>query len=126
MADTEKLTFDELITHWAQEKPDQVALEQDGAALTFAELEDRSRKVVAMLRARGLEKGDRIAWLGKNARHYFELFYSAARIGVVMVPIGWRLAAPEIAYILGDTGAKLVFIDEGFVFCRHPTCNFQT
>ncbi len=114
MADTEKLTFDELITHWAQEKPDQVALEQDGAALTFAELEDRSRRIVAMLAAHGVGKGDRIAWLGKNARHYFELFYSAARIGVVMVPIGWRLAAPEIAYILGDTGAKLVFIDEGF------------
>ena len=94
MADTEKLTFDELITHWAQEKPDQVALEQDGAALTFAELEDRSRRIVAMLAAHGVGKGDRIAWLGKNARHYFELFYSAARIGVVMVPIGWRLAAP--------------------------------
>ena len=111
MAEHEKLTFDELIRHWAKEKPDQVALEQEGSALTFAELEDRSRKVVAMLRARGLEKGDRIAWLGKNARHYFELFYSAARLGIVMVPIGWRLAAPEIAYILGDTGAKLLFID---------------
>ena len=61
-----------------------------------------------------MEKGDRIAWLGKNARHYFELFYSGARLGAVMVPIGWRLAAPEVAYILADTGAKLLFIDEGF------------
>ena len=122
MAEHEKLTFDELIRHWAKEKPDQVALEQEGSALTFAELEDRSRKVVAMLRARGLEKGDRIAWLGKNARHYFELFYSAARLGIVMVPIGWRLAAPEIAYILGDTGAKLLFIDEGFGELADKAC----
>ena len=114
MADTEKLTFDELITHWAQEKPHQTALEQDGEAISFADLEERSRRVVAMLRARGVEKGDRIAWLGKNARHYFELFYSGARLGAVMVPIGWRLAAPEVAYILADTGAKLLFIDEGF------------
>ena len=114
MADTEKLTFDELITHWAQEKPDQTALEQDGEAISFADLEERSRRIVAMLRARGVEKGDRIAWLGKNARHYFELFYSGARLGAVMVPIGWRLAAPEVAYILADTGARLLFIDEGF------------
>ena len=52
MADTEKLTFDELITHWAQEKPDQTALEQDGEAISFADLEERSRRVVAMLRTR--------------------------------------------------------------------------
>ena len=114
MTETQKLTFDELIHHWALEKPDQVALEQDGDALTFSQLEERSRRIVSMLRTHGLAKGDRIAWLGKNARHYFELFYSAARMGVVMVPIGWRLAAPEIAYIIEDTGARLLFTGEGF------------
>ena len=114
MTETQKLTFDELIHHWALEKPDQVALEQDGDALTFSQLEERSRRIVSMLRTHGLAKGDRIAWLGKNARHYFELFYSAARMGVVMVPIGWRLAAPEIAYIIEDTGARLLFNGEGF------------
>lgn len=110
----QRLTFDELIGHWAQEKPDATALEQDGKAITFSELENRTRRIVAMLAAHGVTKGDRIAWLGKNARHYFELFYAAARAGVVMVPIGWRLAAPEIAYILGDTGAKALFIDHDF------------
>ncbi|QKG70011.1 fatty acid--CoA ligase [Erythrobacter mangrovi] len=110
----QRLTFDELIGHWAQEKPDATALEQDGKAITFAELENRTRRIVAMLAAHGIGKGDRIAWLGKNARHYFELFYAAARAGIVMVPIGWRLAAPEIAYILGDTGAKALFIDHDF------------
>ena len=123
MSDTQKLTFDELIRHWAQEKPDAVALEQEGDALTFAELEEKSRRIVAMLAAHGVGKGDRIAWLGKNARHYFETFYSAARVGVVMVPIGWRLAAPEIAYILGDTGAKLLFIDEGFEELAAKACS---
>ena len=122
MADGEMLTFDGLIRHWAREKPGQVALEQDGKALTFAALDERSRRIVAILKAQGLAKGDRVAWLGKNARLYFELFYSAARMGVVMVPIGWRLAAPEIAYILGDTGAKLLFIDEGFAGLAAGAC----
>jgi len=123
MTGAQKLTFDELIRHWAIEKSDQVALEQDGEALTFAQLEERSRQIVAMLVAHGLTKGDRIAWLGKNARHYFELFYSAARIGIVMVPVGWRLAAPEIAYILGDTGAKVLFTDEGFDELATKACS---
>ena len=114
MTGMQQLTFDELIRHWAQEKPDQVALEQDGHTLTYAGLEERTRQIVAMLRSRGIAKGDRIAWLGKNARLFFELFYAAARLGAVMVPIGWRLAGPEVAYILSDTGAKLLFIDEGF------------
>ncbi|MBX7495524.1 fatty acid--CoA ligase [Qipengyuania sp. 6B39] len=122
MSETPKLTFDELVRHWANEKPDAVALEQDGDALTFAQLEHRSRKIVGMLAAHGVGRGDRIAWLGKNARHYFELFYSAARVGAVMVPIGWRLAAPEIAYILGDTGAKVLFIDNGFDELASKAC----
>ena len=114
MSESEKLSFDQFIRHWARERPDHTALEQDSDALTFGELETRSRKIVAMLAERGVGKGDRIAWLGKNSRHYFELFYSAARVGIVMVPIGWRLAAPEITYILGDTGAKLLFLGQGF------------
>ena len=63
MSATDKLTFDELMRHWAEEKPDTVALERDGNALTFSELEMRSRKIVAMLGAHGVAKGDRIAWL---------------------------------------------------------------
>jgi fatty-acyl-CoA synthase len=75
-----------------------------------------------MLAAHGVGKGDRIAWLGKNSRLYFELFYSAARVGAVTVPVGWRLAPPEVAYILGDTGAKLLFIGEGFEDAAAKAC----
>ena len=109
-----KLSFDQFIRHWAGERPDNIALEQDGDAISFGDFEIRSRKIVAMLVQRGVGKGDRIAWFGKNSRLYFELFYSAARLGAVMVPIGWRLAAPEVAYILGDTSARLLFLGEGF------------
>ena len=114
MSEEPQLSFDQFIRHWAIERPDTVVLEQGSDSITFAGLEERSRKIVSMLVAHGARKGDRIAWLGKNAKHYFELFYSAARLGVVMVPIGWRLAVPEIAYILGDTRAKILFVGEGF------------
>ncbi len=122
-ASAPKLTFDQFIRHWAQERGDNVALEEGDEALTFGQLDQRSRQIIAMLKANGVDKGDRIAWLGKNARHYFELFYSAARVGVVTVPIGWRLAAPEIAYILQDTGAKILFTGEGFGELASKSCS---
>jgi acyl-CoA synthetase (AMP-forming)/AMP-acid ligase II len=67
-----------------------------------------------MLTAMGLKKGDRIAWLGKNSDLYFTLFYGAARIGIVIVPIGWRLAHAEWAYIINDTQAKALFTGPEF------------
>ncbi|WJY18751.1 long-chain-fatty-acid--CoA ligase [Alteriqipengyuania flavescens] len=108
----EILSFDAFLRHWAKEKPDAVALEQDGRTQSWRELEDNTARVAAMLVERGLAKGDRIAWLGKNSDLYFTLFYGAARLGVVMAPVGWRLAPAEVRYILEDTGAKLLFTCE--------------
>ncbi|QUL36441.1 fatty acid--CoA ligase [Erythrobacter sp. JK5] len=109
------VTFDEILNFWAKERPDAPALEQDGHATTYAEADEQTRRLIGLFQARGIAAGDRIAWLGKNEDIYCLLYLAAARMGAVMVPIGWRLAPPEIAYILGDTGAKLVFAGEEFV-----------
>ena len=108
-------TFDEILTFWAGERPDMPAFEQEGRVTTYAEADDLTKRLVTLFRERGVGKGDRIAWLGKNADMYFLLYLAAARVGAVMVPIGWRLAAPEIAYILKDTEAKLLFAGAEFV-----------
>ncbi|WFL77880.1 long-chain-fatty-acid--CoA ligase [Altererythrobacter arenosus] len=109
------ITFDEILRFWAAERPNGAALEQDGRITDFGELEELSRRIIALFRSRGVAKGDRIAWFGKNSDLYCMLYMAAARYGVVMVPIGWRLAPPEVAYILQDTGAKLVFCGEEFL-----------
>lgn len=108
-------TFDEFLHHWAKVRPDGIALEMGDRATTYGEIDDLTRRLIALLQHHGIGHGDRIAWLGKNSDRYFTLLYAAARMGAVMAPIGWRLAAPEIAYILGDTSTKLVFVEEGFV-----------
>jgi len=110
----EFLTFDAFFRHWANDRGDAIAHEEDGRTTTFAQMEVRSRRIAALLRELGVKKGDRIAWIGKNADIYFQIFYAAARIGVVMAPIGWRLAPAEMAYILKDTGARVVFAGKGF------------
>ncbi|MBD2842366.1 long-chain-fatty-acid--CoA ligase [Erythrobacter rubeus] len=109
------VTFDEILNFWAKERPDATAFEQDGRITTYAQTDDLTRRLITLLKDRGIAKGDRIAWLGKNHDFYFLLYLAAARMGAVMVPIGWRLAPREIAYILGDTGAKLLFCGDEFV-----------
>jgi fatty-acyl-CoA synthase len=111
---SEFATFDEFFRHWSSQRGDRIAHQEGDRITTFAEMEVRSRRIAALLGDLGVRKGDRIAWIGKNADLYFQLFYAAARIGVVTVPIGWRLAPAEMAYILNDTGAQVVFAGSGF------------
>ncbi|MDE2435771.1 MAG: fatty acid--CoA ligase [Sphingomonadales bacterium] len=111
-------TFDEFIRFWAKDRPDRMALEGDDLSLTYAGLEDATARVASALLAMGLTKGDRIAWFGKNSATYFTLFYGAARAGVVMVPIGWRLAEPEASWIVDNAEAKALFLGDGFEGCK--------
>ena len=110
-------TFDDFITYWAKDRPERTAIEGDDLSLTYGELEDATARVASALLALGLNKGDRISWFGKNSATYFVLFFGAARAGVVMVPIGWRLAEPEAAFIIDNAEAKLLFLGEGFEAC---------
>jgi fatty-acyl-CoA synthase len=108
------LSYDEILSHWAKHRPNVVATEQHDRKITYAELDDLTRRAIGLFQARGLVKGDRIAWLGKNSDLYAVLFAAAARSGIVIAPVGWRLAPPEIAYILKDTGSKLFFAGAEF------------
>ena len=109
----ELLTVDAFIRHWSADRPHQPAMVGE-RRINFAELDASTRRVATALLTAGLQKGDRIAWLGKNAVLYFTLLYGAARIGVVMAPVGWRLAAPERHFIADNTDAKLLFAGAGF------------
>jgi fatty-acyl-CoA synthase len=108
------VTFDEFITHWAADRPDRIAMREEDRVFTYAELDERTASIASALLAAGLQKGDRIAWIGKNSDLYFTIFFGAARAGIVMAPIGWRLSPTEWAYIVNDTKAKIVFTGPGF------------
>jgi acyl-CoA synthetase (AMP-forming)/AMP-acid ligase II len=107
-------TFDDFIRHWGQARPATIALREGDEIHSYADLDAASARICGGLMALGLNKGDRVAWLGKNSALYFTLFFAAARMGVVMVPVGWRLAPPEWAYIINDTGAQILFLGDGF------------
>jgi acyl-CoA synthetase (AMP-forming)/AMP-acid ligase II len=86
------------------------AVQIEDRVLSYAELDRRSGQAAGMLAAAGAKPGDRIAWLGRSTETFFEIFFGAARARLCLAPINARLAIPEIAFILGDSGADLFFV----------------
>jgi long-chain acyl-CoA synthetase len=99
---------------FAKTQPDAVAFSFEGRETTFAEFDRHTNQVANALIAGGVKKGDRICYLGKNSDLYFELFLGAAKMGAVTTPIGWRLASPEIGYIVNDSAAAFLFVGPEF------------
>jgi acyl-CoA synthetase (AMP-forming)/AMP-acid ligase II len=82
-----------------------------GEQVSYRALERRSDAFVALLRERGLKIGDRVAYLGRNSDLYFAVLFGSIRAGVVLVPLNWRLAAPEIRYQLADSATVMLICD---------------
>ena len=104
----------DLVRAHACSQPEAAAFKLGDQALTFAALDEGSNRAANGLASLGVSKGDRIAYLGKNHPLYFEVLVAAAKLGAVMVPVNWRLAPPEAAYIIDDCQAKVLFVGAGF------------
>lgn len=83
-----------------------------GRRLTYAELERRTNALADALREMGVRRGDRVAFVLLNSPHLLEVVFAAAKLGAISVPVNYRLAAPEIRYILTDSAACIVFASE--------------
>ena len=91
--------------------PERVAVVHGERRTTYRELEERVDRLAAALGAAGLERGDRVAVLSPNAPALLEAHYGVPAAGGVLVAINVRLSAPEIAYILEHSGARMVLVD---------------
>ena len=106
----------------AQLNPGLEALVDDaiGLRLTFAQLDQRADRAAHVLTGLGLAKGDRVAVLLPNGHQFVEVFYGAARAGLVVVPLNWRLVADELAFMMRDSAATvLVFGGEHDAVAAH-------
>ena len=91
----------------------------DGEVVTYHELERRSNQVAHLLRNRGLRKGDVVALCMDTNRHFHEILWGVHRSGLVFLPISNRLLPDEIAYILKDSGARVLFATGGLGATAH-------
>ncbi|MER6786898.1 long-chain-fatty-acid--CoA ligase [Streptomyces sp. NPDC000658] len=95
-------------------RPDHVAMVHLGTTVTYARLHRESNRAAHALRAAGLAAGDRVAFLGMESAHYYEIAFACAKSGAVLVPVNWRLTADEVAHQLRDSGARLLFVEEEY------------
>jgi fatty-acyl-CoA synthase len=105
------------INFHADRTPEKLAMidQATGRRFTYGEFNDRAARLAAYLRREwDVQRGDRIAILGKNSTDYFEFEYACIKLGAMMLPLNWRLAEPELLFILKDAGAKGIVYDAEF------------
>lgn len=101
-----------IFTH-AAETPDKPALIFPSETVSFKQLEDRSNQYAQFWRSLGIGPGGTIALFMENDPRYFEIAFSAARAGLYFTCISSRLTAPEVEYILTDSGSSVVMVTPG-------------
>src|SRR5262245_22809087 len=89
-----------------------IVMGSTGETVTYAELEDRSRRLAGALRARGIQATDRIAVLMENNRAFLEVTWAAQRSGLHYTAINSHLRPAEVQYILDDCGARVLVTSE--------------
>src|SRR5260370_29581220 len=99
----------------AAEDPSRLAVvDPDGGEVTYGGLAALSNRIAHGLRAEGLAAGDGIAVALPNSVEFLALYLAAMQVGLYFTPINWHLVGPEIAYIVGDSEAKIFVASERF------------
>jgi acyl-CoA synthetase (AMP-forming)/AMP-acid ligase II len=106
-----RLTVPELLARSARRAPDAAALACEADRRTFGELEERSNRLAGALAARGVGPGEHVAMLQYNGIEFVEAFLAIQKLGACAVPVNFRLSREEVAYVLGDCGARLAIAD---------------
>jgi long-chain acyl-CoA synthetase len=96
------------------DRGDRVALRAGARVITYGELDGRTNRVANALLAEGVDEQERVAFLDKNGPEYFDVLIGAAKVNAVDVAVNWRLAPPEVAYIVNDSQSKVFVVGEEF------------
>jgi acyl-CoA synthetase (AMP-forming)/AMP-acid ligase II len=100
---------------WADRQPDVEFAVHGMRRLAYREAQVATNRLANALVAAGLRPGDRFAILAKNCIEYPLIYFAASRVGVVPVPLNYRSAPPEWAYIVDDAGAKLLIVGREYL-----------
>ncbi|MEW2343872.1 acyl-CoA synthetase [Streptomyces griseoaurantiacus] len=92
----------------ARKTPRRTAIVHEDTHLTYRDLHERVLRLAHALRALGVARGDRVAYLGPNHPSFLETLFATGVLGAVFVPLNTRLAAPELAYNLSDSGSTVL------------------
>jgi fatty-acyl-CoA synthase len=105
----------------ARTTPDRIALDCDGRRITYAELQRQADAFATMFAERGLRRGERVATLTANSPEHVAILFACARLGLILLPLSWRLSAPELRYQLDDAEPSLLLVDAEHEQLAHAT-----
>jgi fatty-acyl-CoA synthase len=105
------LLVDDFLDRAAALFPSKVAIVDGERRFTYAQYAERVNRLSNALLALGLEQGDRVCILSPNSHYFLEGFYATARIGVILVPLNFRLISEDHEYIINHAGVKAVLVD---------------
>ncbi len=107
-------SFTDVITKGAAEKGETEMVIMGDERVTWAEMHRRAGRVANALAAEGVGSQDRVAYIDKNAIEYFEIVFGSGFRNAVTVAVNWRLAPPEMAYIVNNSEARVLIVHEEF------------
>jgi fatty-acyl-CoA synthase len=94
--------------------PNKTALIYEDRPIPYKEINERANRVAHFLQEKGMKKGDRISVLSRDCPELLEVFFAAAKLGLIFVPLNFRLVGPELAYQLNNSGARLLVFQDSF------------
>jgi long-chain acyl-CoA synthetase len=104
----------ELLTQSAERDPDHIAVKLDDVELSYGALDGASKHIAGLLKADGVEAGDRVGIMLPNVPYFPVIYYGVLRMGGIVVPMNPLLKAREVEFYLSDNGAKVLFAWHGF------------
>jgi acyl-CoA synthetase (AMP-forming)/AMP-acid ligase II len=105
----------DIVRRWERETPDREAVRAGDRAWTWAQWAERIRRGAAAQTAAGLRPGDRVAFLDKNHPACLETTFACSLAGTANAVVNFRLAADEVAYIVNDAQARILFVGAEFL-----------
>lgn len=108
---TEITSLADIPRHYARTAGDRVALMSATRKMSWRELDLASNRLANLLIARGVPPGGIVAFFGKNSIEYFIAIFGANKAGCALLPLNWRLAAPEQAAVLQDARPQTILVD---------------
>ena len=114
LAATEGSAAAQVLRHWAARTPDAPMLTLGDRTLTWGQVYANAKRVSHALAAEGVVPGERVAFLDRNSIEFFEVFFGCALLGAVSIIVNWRLAPAEMAAIVEDAQATVLFYGDGY------------
>jgi acyl-CoA synthetase (AMP-forming)/AMP-acid ligase II len=101
-----------VLAHHAERSPDRAMTVFDGQVTSYGEMATRASALATGLHERGAGPGQVVGLLSYNRPEFLETVFAANHLGAIVMPINWRLAAPEVRYILEHSEARALVCDE--------------